>query len=423
LRFSVILVAAALVALSSPASAAPSFTKLYSFCQQANCTDGANPHLASPFVLANGDIIGTTEKGGDNNAGTVWMLKKNGGSYIYSRVYTFCSDPPTCTDGGYPVGQFIQDKDGNLYGVAGYGSRIYKLTPNADHSHWTESVVYSFTDLNKGFSPGAGLAYQGQAEGELWDGKSTLYGSTLTGGTTFQGVVYSLTPHSGSWTQDVLYTFCSKTDCVDGGSPTYVRLLVDKKGKTLTGTASRGGTKGGGVVYQLAGGKKGWKYSVLYNFCSKEPLCADGKGPQSGVVADKDGNFYGTTVSTNVDGGIVYKLTPGKKPKFSVLYQYCQTDCSDGNSIWAGPAIDARGNLYTVSLDAGLAGSGGTVMMLSKKGKKFKPSLLYSFCKEANCTDGKSPWSPVTLDADGTLFGMTNFGGAANSGVVFSIKP
>jgi uncharacterized repeat protein (TIGR03803 family) len=29
----------------------------------------------------------------------------------------------------------------------------------------------------------------------------------------------------------------------------------------------------------------------------------------------------------------------------------------------------------------------------------------------------------VTLDADGTLFGMTNFGGAANSGVVFSIKP
>ncbi|HWA92263.1 MAG TPA: choice-of-anchor tandem repeat GloVer-containing protein [Rhizomicrobium sp.] len=424
MRFSVILAAAAIAALSLPASAKPSFTNLHSFCQQANCTDGANPHFASPYVFANGDIVGTTEKGGDTNTGTVWMLKKNGGSYSFSRIYSFCSDPPVCTDGGNPVGQFIEDKDGNLYGVAGYGSRIYKLTPNGDHSHWTESVVYSFTDVSKGFSPGAGLAYQGQAEGELWDGKSPLYGSTLIGGPAFQGVVYRLNPKAGTWTQDVLYNFCSKTDCVDGGDPTYVRLLVDKKGKTLTGTASRGGTGGFGVLYRLTGGKKGWKYSVLYNFCTVEPLCADGRGPNSGVVADKDGNLYGTTLSTSLDGGIVYKIAPGKKKaKYTQLYHYCQTDCSDGNSIWAGPAIDARGNLYTVSLDAGLGGSGGTVMALTKKGKKYKPGLLYQFCQDASCTDGKHPWTNVVRGADGTLFGMTNEGGANGSGVVFAIKP
>jgi uncharacterized repeat protein (TIGR03803 family) len=411
-------------ALSTPASSAPAFTKLYSFCQQANCTDGMNPHLGSPLVLSNGDIMGTTEKGGDFNSGTIWQLKKSGSSYTYNRVRNFCNDAPVCTDGGYPVGQLIEDKDGNLYGVAGFGSRIYKLVPNAQRTSWTYSVVYSFTDTSKGFSPGAGLAYQGQAEGELWDGHSPLYGTTLTGGSKFQGVVYRLNPSGGSWTQDVLYNFCSKTDCADGGTPTYVKLLVDKKGKTITGTASTNGANGGGVLFQLKAGKKDWKYTVLYQFCSKEPLCADGKHPESGVIADKKGNFYGTTVSTNVDGGIVYMLKPGKKPKLTVLYQYCQTDCKDGDSLWGGLAMDKLGNLYAVSENAGIGTGGGTVMMLSKKGKKYKPTLLYSFCTEANCTDGANPWTAVTLDSGGTLFGVTNFGGAGNNGgVVFSVKP
>lgn len=412
---------AAIAAL--PASAAPAFTKLYSFCQQASCTDGANPHLASPYVFANGDVIGTTEKGGDFDTGSIWYLKKTGSSYTYSRIRSFCSDPPTCTDGGYPIGQLIEDKDGNLYGVAGFGSRIYKLAPNSQRTSWTYSVVFSFTDINKGFSPGSGLAYQGQAEGELWDGKSPLYGSTLTGGSTFQGVVYKLTPSSGSWTEDVLYTFCSKSNCTDGGTPTYVRLLVDKKGKTLTGTANSGGANGGGVLYQLKAAGKDWKYTVLHDFCSKEPLCADGKHPNSSVLTDKQGNLYGTTVSTNVDGGIVYKLETGKKPKYSVLYHYCQTDCSDGNSIWASLAMDKLGNLYAVSLDAGLGDSGGTVLQLSKKGKKYKPTVLYRFCNEANCTDGKHPWSSVTVGSDGTLFGMTNEGGSADKGMLYAIKP
>jgi len=409
------------IAVLSPAAAAPTFTKLYSFCKEANCTDGMNPHLGSPVVLSNGDIVGTTEKGGDSNTGTIWQLKKSGSSYTFSRIHTFCNDAPTCTEGGYPVGQLIEDKDGNLYGVAGFGSRIYKMAPNAQHTAWTYSVVFSFTDLNKGFSPGAGLAYQGHAEGELWDGHSPVYGSTLVGGSSFQGVVYKLTPHAGSWTQDVLHTFCLKSGCTDGGSPTYVRLLVDKTGTTLTGTTASGGADGGGTLYQLKNGRKGWKYTVLHDFCSKEPLCADGKHPNSGVIADAKGNFYGTTVSTNVDGGVVYKYTTGRKPKLSVLYHYCQTDCKDGDSIWAGLAMDKLGNLYATSLDAGLGG--GTVMLLKKTDRKYKPTLLYTFCSQADCADGQHSWTAVALGADGTLFGTTNEGGTNNGGVVFSIKP
>jgi uncharacterized repeat protein (TIGR03803 family) len=411
--------------IAEPAAAASSFTKVYTFCQQASCTDGMNPYTAPPFVTASGDIFGTAEKGGDATGGVIYRLAKSGDSYTYSRVYTFCHDAPTCTDGGYPVGHLIQDKDGNFYGVTAYNSKVYELVANAGRTAWTYKVVFSFGAggvLTKGWQTTAGLTYKGAAEGELYDGKSTLYGTTTSGGAANQGVVYQLTPHAGGWTQDVLYDFCSKADCADGKSPGHVALLMDKTGKTLTGTTIFGGANAGGVVFQLKGGKKGWKQTVLYDFCSKAPSCADGEHPDSALVADGDGAFYGTTISTAVDGGIVYKLVPGKKPKYTVLYHYCQTDCADGDQPYAPLAMDALGNLYAVAMDQGVGG--GTLMLLARKGKKFKPSLLHTFCSETGCADGQHPFAPVVFDASGNLYGTTNMGGnSGNGGIVFKLKP
>jgi len=411
--------------IATPAAAAASFTKVYTFCQQASCTDGMNPFTAPPFVTASGDIFGTAKNGGDATGGVVYRLAKNGSTYTYSRIYTFCHDSPTCTDGGYPLGNLIEDKDGNFYGVTSYNSKVYELVANAGHTAWTYKVVFSFGaggDLTKGWQTTAGLTYKGAGEGELYDGKSALYGTTTSGGNAAQGTVYQLTPHAGGWTQDVLYHFCSKSNCTDGKSPGHVALLMDKTGKTLTGTTIFGGANGGGIVFQLKGGKKGWKQTVLYDFCSKAPTCADGEHPDSALVADSKGVFYGTTISTAVDGGIIYKLQAGKKPKYTVLYHYCQTDCADGDQPYAPLAMDPLGNLYAVAKDQGVGG--GTLMVLAKKGKKFKPALLHTFCSEANCTDGRYPYAPIVLDASGNLFGTTSAGGnSGNGGIVFELKP
>jgi len=49
-------------------------TVLYSFCGQTNCTDGANPYAS--LVAVNGDLYGTTQSGGADGYGTVFVLKK-----------------------------------------------------------------------------------------------------------------------------------------------------------------------------------------------------------------------------------------------------------------------------------------------------------------------------------------------------------
>jgi uncharacterized repeat protein (TIGR03803 family) len=50
-----------------------SFTALYSFCAQSNCTDGVEP-LGGLIQATNGDLYGATLGGGANGNGTVFSL-------------------------------------------------------------------------------------------------------------------------------------------------------------------------------------------------------------------------------------------------------------------------------------------------------------------------------------------------------------
>jgi len=52
------------------------------------------------------------------------------------------------------------------------------------------------------------------------DQEGNLYGTTVEGGAYGYGVVFKLTPNpDGTWTEMILYSFCSLTNCVDGASP------------------------------------------------------------------------------------------------------------------------------------------------------------------------------------------------------------
>jgi uncharacterized repeat protein (TIGR03803 family) len=72
---------------------------------------------------------------------------------------------------------------------------------------------------------------------------TAIYGTTISGGTENNGVVFKLT---GS-TESVIYTFCSQANCVDGGEPRFGPLL-DLNG-SLLGTTLFGGSANLGVVY------------------------------------------------------------------------------------------------------------------------------------------------------------------------------
>jgi len=153
----------------------------------------------------------------------------------------------------------------------------------------------------------------------------------------------------------------------------------------------------------------------LYSFCT-QTNCADGSNPFAGVISDAKGNLYGTTSGGGVYGhGVVFKVNPVGKE--TVLYSF--TGGADGADPYAGVISDGKGNLYGTTFLGGPSGA-GVVFTVSPEGKE---TVIYSFCRQANCADGKQPPSGVISDANGNLYGTTWGGGASNEGVVFKVSP
>jgi uncharacterized repeat protein (TIGR03803 family) len=250
--------------------------------------------------------------------------------------------------------------------------------------------------------------------GLVFDQKGNLYGTTNYGGPSSCegvgcGLVFKLSPKGK---ETALYNFCSQRDCMDGALP-LAGLIFDQKGN-LYGTTEAGGAHGYGAVFKLT--PEG-KEEVLYSFCAhtKAAVCTDGASPHAGVVFDRNGNLYGTTAGGGAHGyGTVFKLTP--KGRETVLYSFCaQTNCTDGKYPFAGVVLDQTGNLYGTTISGGVHHPSSCELygcgVVFKLTPKGKEEVLYSFCAQNNCTDGEYPYAGVVFDQRGNLYGTTVEGG------------
>jgi len=384
---------------------------LYSFCAQGSpCTDGSTP--VAPLILdQKGNLYGTTEYGGAYSVigGVVFKLTPAG---KYTVLYSFCAQAK-CTDGETPVGGLVLDQKGNLYGTTYNGGNsncdlggcgvVFKLTPRGK-----ETVLYSFCAQS-------GCTDGWYAEGGLIsDQEGNLYGTTQYGGAynNWGGTVFKVTPRGK---ETVLYSFCAQSGCVDGTQPDG-GVVFDQKGN-LYGTTYDGGSHNSGVVFKLT---PDGKETVLYSFCA-QTNCTDGAGPLGGIVFDQKGNLYGTTQQGgSYDRGTVFKVTPNGKE--TVLHSFCRANypCTDGAEPLAGPVFDQEGNLYGTTSEGGAPGNAGVVFRLTPEGEE---TVLYSFCWEEVCADGKEPVAGLVFDQKGNLFGTTSSGGAYGiwRGTVFKL--
>jgi uncharacterized repeat protein (TIGR03803 family) len=385
---------------------------LYAFCHFDNCTDGEDPQ-ASPIFDTKGNLYATASEEGSYGGGTVIRIA----SGRHRVLYHFCS-LNNCTDGDGPVAGLIFDKKGNLYGTTGGGGAygagtVFKLTPSGH-----ESVIYSFCPGGHPCADGAG-----PSAGLIFDKEGNLYGTTYEGGVSgFAGTVFKVTP---SGHEHVLYSFCAQSGCTDGEKP-WAGLVFDKQGN-LYGTTANGGANGSacygdgcGTVFKVT---PSGKESVLYSFCA-ESGCTDGEIPYAGLVFDKRGNLYGTTLGggANVGGcaggdgcGTVFKVTPSGHE--SVLYSFDGGD--DGAFPYANLVFDKKSNLYGTAAGGGTY-NWGTVFKVTPSGKE---SVLYSFCKQSGCDDGSSPVAGLIFDAKGNLYGTASDGGISAGGVVYKLVP
>jgi len=387
--------------------------------------DGYYP-WASLVADSAGNLYGTTESGG-SNYGTVFELTPPataGGTWTEQVLHAFQNDS---SDGKYPTGTLVFDKQGNLYGTTQAGGpfnsgTIFELSPPAAvGGDWTETILWIFpSGLLKGYEPAGKLSI---------DGAGNLYGTTSSGkarGTACDqcGVVFELVKPktSGqSWSERVLYQFGLVAH--DGISPSPDLLLRDGM---LYGTTQLGGTHNFGTVFQLAPHTGLWTETILHNFNG-----SDGDFLQGGLIADAAGNLFGTSPNGGDDPtcgcGMVYELSPpaaaGGAWQETTLYSF--SGHSDGARPFGPLWRDSVGDLFgTTTLRGEKQHNGaGTVFKLkaaAASGGAYTFVLLHDFGTTPD--DGGSPQGGLILQ-NGLLYGTTQAGGTDNLGAVFSVAP
>src|SRR5665213_3322839 len=184
-----------------------------------NGTNGANTE-AGVTLDAAGDLYGTTDGGGDSNAGTVFEIAKGSGTITTLASFNF-------TNGANPSAGVALDASGNLYGTTNEGT-VFKIAKGSG----------TITTL---IANGASIL-----GGVTLDASGNLYGTTDIGGTSNDGTVFEIA--KGLSTTRTLASF----NGTNGQNPAS-ELTLDASGN-LYGTAINGGSSGDGTVFEIAKG-------------------------------------------------------------------------------------------------------------------------------------------------------------------------
>jgi uncharacterized repeat protein (TIGR03803 family) len=285
----------------------------------------------------------------------------------------------------------------------------------------TESVVYSFIGGSDGQYP---------TDSPAIDPSGNLYGTTSSGGYDpclgiGCGAAWELSPTSGGWAFTLIHDFVGGRD----GAQPLAGFILDAAGN-LYGTTGDGGNDnacvalgpGCGAVIEFSPTATGWTETTLATFDGPHT----GWYPLANLTRDAAGNLYGTTEyggssdycnGTTGGCGIVFRLSPkaGGGWTETVLHVFhSSTHAANGFLPFSGVTLDASGNLYGTTLVGGpstlCTGFGcGVVYKLTRTANgSWNETVLHTF---RGGPDGAYPWGGVIFDSNGNLYGTAQQGG------------
>jgi hypothetical protein len=271
----------------------------------------------------------------------------------------------------------------------------------------TETPIVRF-NITNGYEPVTGL---------ISDAQGNLYGTTVGGGSgpcllRGCGLVFELSKGSnGAWTEKTIYAF--KGDAVGDTDMPQSNLIFDAKGN-LFGATGLDYSGYFGAVYELSPGAGGaWTEKIIYRFNQ------EGYNPGLQLAFDSKGNLYGTAIDGN-PGGIAFQLSPQSDGSWTESTLYTFSSSNLGTYPVGGVFLDDKGNLYGVTNEGGTFNRGMVYQLSPHKGGSWTETVLYNFMEQG---DGAYPDAPLTIDANGNLFGTTFGGGTNFYSVVFELSP
>lgn len=348
----------------------------YAFAHLGTGTSPANPAGGQLTSGPDGSLYGLTRAGGSFGGGTAFRASLDG---TVTTLFHFGS-----TNGSTPLGGLLLASDGHFYGTTSQGGdhgfgTIFKMTPAGELT-----TLVHFNQTN-GASPKDSLI-QGQ------DGD--LYGLASAGGASGHGTVFKVTL-AGVLTTLVHLEYYSK-----GANP-QGRLVQSDDGAFYGMTAS-GGPNAAGTIFKVTPAGVFTRLAVFGG--------STGLLPQGGLVIGSDGSFYGMTSQGGTGGaGNIFKITPA-----GVLTNLVNCNSTTGTYPNGDLVLASDGNFYGLMNQGGANGK-GTVFRLTQAGVF---TVLSSF---DGSLKGAYPSSNLVQGYDGVLYGMAEFGGAHETGTLFSV--
>jgi len=150
------------------------------------------------------------------------------------------------------------------------------------------------------------------------------------------------------------------------------------------------------------------------------PAPGSGSAGLYGVTVDAKGNIYGTTAySGNNFAGTAFKLTEDPNGDWfeEVLHAF-SFQKSDGNTPSGPLTMDAEGNLYGTTTAGGSHNCGTVFELEPQSDGSWQESILHSFGPTP--TDGCVPMGRIICDSAGNLYGATSEGGPG-LGTIFKL--
>ena len=340
--------------------------------------DGAGP--LGVMIDAGGSLYGTTDRGGTNDAGTIFKIKPSGATE-YETLRSFAASSL-----GVDPKAGLLEYGGELYGTTYYGGAndngtVFKMRTDGTGYE----VLHSFARAS-GANPEASLiAVNG-----------TLYGTTYWGGANNLGTVFGLSPSGKDF--QLIHSF-NRTD----GAHPLARLLAYRG--MLYGTTQKGGSSDRGTVFQVGPVAEPTptpsptmtptpaptptptptpKPGKFFTYAmSLRPLAYYRLDASSGTaVADSSGNAYTGTLVGSATPGVAGLLAGDANKAVDLTGGYVALPSMTGHRQFTLLTL-VRANTYGAS--RALVGYYGNYLSIS--GGKLRWCTAFT----ASCSDARSP--------------------------------